>query len=173
MNAPNAYAPPKAAVADVDSRDGSSLAGRGTRLGASILDSLIVMAVLYTPMILTGALGSAITAAESSGNPFRFYGVFLSGGGLIGMVLWVGWAVITFRLVAKNGQTIAKKLLNIKVVRADGSRATVARIFWLRNVVNGLLSFLPLYVLIDALFIFGERKQCLHDKIADTIVVDA
>ncbi|MEJ1963968.1 MAG: RDD family protein [Gammaproteobacteria bacterium] len=173
MNAPNAYAPPKAAVADVDSRGGLSLAGRGTRLGAAILDSLIVMAVVYTPMIVTGSMSAAIQAAESSGNLFKFYGVFLSGGGLIGIVLWLGWVVITFRLVAKNGQTIAKKLLNIKVVRSDGSRATVARIFWLRNVVNGLLSFLPLYVLIDMLFIFGERKQCLHDKIADTIVVNA
>jgi uncharacterized RDD family membrane protein YckC len=79
--------------------------------------------------------------------------------------------------VAANGQTIAKKLLGIKVVRSDGTRATVGRIFWLRNVVNTLISMIPLigglYALVDALFIFTERKQCLHDKIADTIVVNA
>ncbi len=173
MNAPNAYAPPKAAVADVSESDGHVLAGRGTRLAAAILDGIIAGAVIYTPMIITGSLGAAISAAQRSGNPLQFYGVFLTGGGLIGFVLWLGWVVITFRLVAKNGQTIAKKLLNIRVVRSDGSRATVARIFWLRNVVNGLLTLLPLYFLIDLLFIFGERRQCLHDKIADTIVINA
>jgi hypothetical protein len=31
----------------------------------------------------------------------------------------------------------------------------------------------PFYFLIDVLFIFGERRQCLHDKIADTIVINA
>ena len=60
---------------------------------------------------------------------------------------------------------------------ADGSRASVGRIFWLRNVVNTLITLIPLvgwlYNLVDALFIFTDRRQCLHDKIADTIVVDA
>jgi len=77
------------------------------------------------------------------------------------------------RLFARNGQTIAKKIVGIKVVRSDGSPASLGRIFWLRNVVNGLLGIIPLYGLIDILFIFGEQRQCLHDKIADTIVVKA
>jgi hypothetical protein len=29
------------------------------------------------------------------------------------------------------------------------------------------------YELIDALMIYGESRQCLHDRIADTIVVKA
>ncbi len=78
---------------------------------------------------------------------------------------------MTFKYVARNGQSIAKKMLQIKVVRRDGSRASVSRIFWLRNVVNGLLGIIPIYAVIDALFIFGETRQCLHDKIADTIVI--
>jgi uncharacterized RDD family membrane protein YckC len=41
----------------------------------------------------------------------------------------------------------------------------------LRGVVNGLLSIIPLYGLVDALFIFREDKRCLHDLIAGTIVV--
>jgi uncharacterized RDD family membrane protein YckC len=39
--------------------------------------------------------------------------------------------------------------------------------------VNSLIGIIPLYTIIDLLFIFGEQRQCLHDKIADTIVVKA
>jgi len=83
------------------------------------------------------------------------------------------WAYFTVIYVKANGQTIAKRWLKIKVVRADGSRASLGRIFWLRNVVNALLGIIPLYGIIDSLFIFSESRQCLHDKIADTIVVNA
>jgi uncharacterized RDD family membrane protein YckC len=63
--------------------------------------------------------------------------------------------------------------MGIKVVRKDGSKASLGRIFFLRNVVNIILAFIPLYGLVDALLIFGESRQCIHDKIADTIVVKA
>ena len=39
--------------------------------------------------------------------------------------------------------------------------------------MNGLISIVPLYGVLDVLFIFGESRQCLHDKIAGTIVVKA
>jgi hypothetical protein len=32
---------------------------------------------------------------------------------------------------------------------------------------------IPLYGFIEVLFIFGENRQCLHDRMADTIVVEA
>jgi len=86
---------------------------------------------------------------------------------------FIAWAWITLLLVARYGQTMAKRLLEIRVIRSDGSEASLGRIFWLRNVVNGLLAVIPLYGLIDVLFIFGERRQTIHDLIADTIVVRA
>ena len=89
----------------------------------------------------------------------------------------LAYAVITIILVHKNGQTIGKKLLGIKVVRSDGARASLGRIFWLRNVVNALPSMIPVvggfYFFVDSFFIFSESNQCVHDKIADTIVVKA
>jgi uncharacterized RDD family membrane protein YckC len=80
---------------------------------------------------------------------------------------------LTILFVSRNGQSIGKKLLGIKVVRSDGSKASLGRIFLLRNVVNTLLGIIPLYGLVDALLIFGEARQCVHDKIADTIVIKA
>jgi uncharacterized RDD family membrane protein YckC len=174
MNSSNAYAPPKAPVADIDPAAAEVvLAGRGMRLLAAILDSIIVGILVYAPLIITGDLRSASEAAVRTGDPMAMYSGFFGAGGLIASVACLVWAVITYRLVRANGQTIAKKLLNIKVVRSDGSKAGVGRIFWLRNVVNSILGIIPVYVLIDVLFIFGERRQCLHDKIADTIVVNA
>jgi uncharacterized RDD family membrane protein YckC len=95
------------------------------------------------------------------------------GGLLLMLVGLIVWASFTILYVRRNGQTIAKKFLGIKVVRSDGSPASLGRIFWLRNVVNALIGIVPLYGLIDHLFIFGESRQCLHDKIADTMVIKA
>jgi uncharacterized RDD family membrane protein YckC len=89
---------------------------------------------------------------------------------VVGVIAW-GWLTILF--VSRNGQSIAKKMLGIKVVRSDGSPASLGRIFWLRNVVNTVLAFVPFYGVVDALLIFGEARQCVHDKIADTIVIKA
>jgi len=86
---------------------------------------------------------------------------------------FIAWAWITLLLVARYGQTMAKRVLEIRVVRSDGSQASLGRLFWLLNVVNGLLWVFPLYGIIDSLFIFSVRRQTIHDLIADTIVVKA
>lgn len=161
----NPYAPPQAVVLDIaDPRLDTRLAERGTRLVASILDGLIFAGMVYLPLILT----SVATSAESRDGGGGM-GVVI--GALLTLVGFVAWSWLTIRYVVRNGQSIGKKITGIKVVRSDGTPVTLGRIFWLRNVVNGLISIIPLYGLIDALFIFGESRQCLHDKIADTIVV--
>ena len=168
----NPYAPPQATVADVvDPRLGHVAAERGTRLAAAILDGIIAGAMIYSPFLI-GAVIGGIAGGATNPAPFRMTGAMAAGLGVsaIGFIIWC-WMTIVF--VRRNGQSIAKKALNIKVVRTDGSPITLARIFFLRNLVNGALSIIPLYGFIDLLFIFGEQRQCLHDKIADTIVVKA
>jgi uncharacterized RDD family membrane protein YckC len=168
----NPYAPPRAAVLDVvDPHAATAPADRGTRLGAVILDGIVVGAMVYAPLLIGIALGAAVApGATNDGGDFS--PIVAVGGGLavIGLVAWC-W--LTIKYVRLNGQTIAKKILGIKVVRTDGSPVSLGRIFWLRNVVNGMISMIPIYGLVDILFIFGESRQCLHDRIADTIVVKA
>ena len=160
----NPYAPPQAAVLDIENpRLVNTLAERGTRLVASILDGIIFAAMVYLPMILA-AVGNG--AAGEGGS-----GVGLAIGAFLTLVGFIAWAWLTIRYVVRNGQSIGKKLTGIKVVRTDGTPITLGRLFWLRNVVNGLLGIIPLYSVIEVLFIFAESRQCLHDKIADTIVV--
>jgi uncharacterized RDD family membrane protein YckC len=170
MNTANPYAPPKATVHDVvDPSIPRERAGRATRFAASVLDGIIAVVVIYLPLFLTGAL----KVENGELDPAALMG---PGGAiaLAGALLWIG---VTFYLVQRNGQTIGKKLFGIKVVRSDGAKASLGRIFWLRNFVNGIPGAIPLigflYVLVDHLLIFGEPRQCLHDKIADTVVVNA
>jgi uncharacterized RDD family membrane protein YckC len=160
----NPYAPPQAIVEDiVDPFDKIVLADRGTRLGAAILDGFIFAGLVYLPLMLSLGLNSAV--GQDGSDAIVIIGSALA---MMGFVVWLG---LTVRYVLRNGQSIAKKIAKIKVVRRDGSPVNLGRIFWMRNVANGILSFIPLYGLIEILFIFSESRQCIHDKLADTIVV--
>ena len=156
----NPYAPPTAMVLDVlDPVEQSVLAERGTRLAAAIVDSIIFIGMVYVPLIIG-------VSADDSGT-MAAIGLVAA---LLGFTAWL-WLTVVF--MKRNGQSIAKKMLSIKVVRSNGSPVSLSRLIWLRNVVNWLISLIPLYGFIDSLFIFGDSRQCLHDKIADTIVVKA
>lgn len=164
----NPYAPPQAEVSDfVDDNDTVEPASRGIRLGGWAIDAVIGILLSLPIMIAAGFNFLAMLDPN----------LLLGAAGLLTLLGFIAWAVVTVVLVKRNGQTIGKKLVGIKVVRSDGSRASLGRIFWLRNVVNVLPGFIPLagsfYFFIDHGFIFGEKRKCVHDMIADTIVVKA
>ncbi len=166
----NPYAPPGADVSDpsVDDRV-IEPASRSLRLGGWAVDAVIGFAITL-PLLIGAGFGLL--------NPETFdFNALFGIAGLITALAWLAWVAITIVLVHRNGQTIGKKLVGIKVVRSDGSRASLGRIFWLRNVVNMLPSFIPFvgmfYFFVDHGFIFGDKRQCVHDMIADTIVVTA
>jgi uncharacterized RDD family membrane protein YckC len=168
----------------------AELADRGARLLAATIDELILLGISL-PMVFAaiptlaalGDMGAQSTDNDPLGAALaslpsmeELLSALLTGPGfIITVVALIAWCVITAWLVAKNGQSIGKRMVGIKVVRKDGSPASFARIFLLRNVVNGLPNLLPyvgwLYQLIDPLLIYQESRQCLHDRIADTIVV--
>jgi uncharacterized RDD family membrane protein YckC len=188
-NAQNPYAPPSARVQDIATVGPGDLAERSQRLGAVIVD-ILTGVVVYIPTLF-----SLVRNWDRTRSPLM--NLLNAGGGLwVTGVLAVILLIVTIVLVARYGQTIGKRALGIRVARPDGSKASLGRIFWLRNVVNTVLSILvgailgavlgamgvsPLwtalvgyvYPLIDTLMIFGESRQCLHDRIADTIVVKA
>jgi uncharacterized RDD family membrane protein YckC len=161
----NPYAPPTAAVADVVAIEQDIVpAGRGVRLGATLLDNIVLSAMTYVPFF--------------AGNIF-FTGSGADVGAAVGVLLGcVGfgiWAWFTVKYVRANGQSFGKRALHIKVLRSDGSAVSLGRIFWRRNLLNIVLTVIPfvgaIYGLADALFIFTESRKCLHDRLADTIVV--
>ncbi len=128
------------------------LANRGTRLAAAMLDGFLAAGALWTFML-------PVSGRES---PFEVLAALI-GAGVLGVQLY---------LCASSSQSIGKRLLQIQVVRLDGSRASVVRIVLLRNVIPQALSAAVSFVgLIDAAFIFGDARRCLHDYLADTMVV--
>ena len=166
----NPYAPPLASVRDIVERHTTNdPADRGTRLAAAIVDAIIFGAMVYAPLMFAIIVGGAATAEPGTANADTM--VVLAG--LLTLVGFVVWCWLTISRMRANGQSIGKKLLDIKVVRTDGSPVSLGRLIGLRNIVNALISIVPLYSILDMLFIFGESRRCLHDKLADTIVVKA
>jgi uncharacterized RDD family membrane protein YckC len=171
----NLYAPPKSAVKDVGGDETLESASRAARLAAVMLDGLLGF-VWFTPAYIANF---ATIAQQSRGNPAMVWiNLAKTGGwfylGLLGALIVLA---IDLTLLARNGQTIGKKLLGIKVVRVDGSPVSLFRVFFLRYVCNTLLTLIPLfgslYSLVDCLMIFSESRRTVHDRIADTIVIKA
>ncbi len=166
----NPYQAPSAHVEDLEADvDEMELAGRGTRLGAVMIDSLIFMVPLLFAM-----LPMLFFAAKRGTEGFGVGAIISIAVGLLGVLAIF---VIDLVMLHRTGQTIGKRLLNVKIVRTDGSRAGLTRIFFLRLFVPGLIGGIPfvgaIFSLVDPLFIFQESRRCVHDLIADTMVVMA
>jgi uncharacterized RDD family membrane protein YckC len=174
-NLGNQYAPPKSAVADIADEKGAQLASRIARLAAVTLDGLLGFSG-FAPAYVQNF---AQIARAAGNNPLSVWVSLAKTGGwfYLGASVALIVLIIDLILLARNGQTIGKKLLGIKVVRVDGTPVTLFRVFFLRYVCNTFLSLIPLlgsiYGLADSLMIFGEKRRTIHDYIADTIVIKA
>jgi len=160
------YAPPRAAVADVpEAVDGLVLGGRGQRLLAAIID---VIASLVAILIVR-----ALTPWDPFASTRDYFSLSLRDPA-IGFVLFL---LLNGYLLATQGRTIGKRLIGLRIVRSDGSPASFGRLIGLRYGVFSLLNVLPILGqivgIVDALCIFRASRRCLHDKLADTVVIKA
>lgn len=77
----------------------------------------------------------------------------------------------------KDGQSIGKKIMGIKIVDEKGKIPPLGITFGYRFLIMLFVSSLPLVgwilFIIEVLFIFGKKRKCLHDYIADTKVIFA
>ncbi len=94
-----------------------------------------------------------------------------------GIVFWLALLPVNLLLFYRRGQTIGKWLMNIRIIRKDGARCSLTRFVFLRVIFVWVLECLPLAGLLlyiaDPFFIFREDRRCLHDRIANTRVVQA
>jgi uncharacterized RDD family membrane protein YckC len=154
----NPYAAPAADVnLAVDPQTAEApLASRGARFGANLIDTFMA----YAPFFIAGI----VSGHDNSG------GIGLT----IGALLTLGLVIYQSILVSTTGQTLAKRWLGIRIVKMDGSPVNFVSGVLLRFLVGRVLLFIvPLYSLIDAIWIFKDESRCLHDMIASTKVVVA
>lgn len=173
----NPYAAPTAVVRDLRDAGQIVLASRLSRLGAALLDSAIVVVPAIVAAIALPAYQDYAARASGSAPAPGGMGVGMSIFLVACLLGMVALGVYQLVLLYRHGQTLGKKIVGIRIVRPDGSRASFPRVLLLRYLVPTLVGAIPLvgpfFTLVDLLFIFGEERRCLHDRIADTIVVDA
>jgi len=162
------YAAPTAEVAEVMQGD-LLLADRGVRLLAAIIDGVIYLALIIAPAVL---LPLAFEGGGGGGGEAAAMAVGIAA--TVGFLAVVG---INLYWLHRYGQSIGKRLLGIRIVRGDGSHCSVLRVVFARWLPVTLLGAIPLlgYIvtLVDPLMIFRSDYRCLHDLIADTLVVKA
>jgi len=150
-------------VLDLDNNPAS----RGERVEAVLLDSLITGTPIIILILIIG---------------FNDYTDFIKENGIIAqLVALVGGQIIYLALnsnfLFKDGQSIGKKIVGIKIVTVDGHLPSIFNIYFKRYLSQLLIILIPFFgnliLLIDYSFVFRKDKRCLHDHFANTKVVKA
>lgn len=160
----NVYSAPESELGNEPNTE-AELASRWSRLFASIIDSLILAVLIVPAFFLVGLYDTMIETGETS----FFENI------LIAVVSTVIFVLVNGKILLRDGQTWGKKALKIKIVSTDSSMASNQAIFKRYGfylVVQHVPFIGPFINLVNVLFIFSSEKQCLHDRIADTKVVD-
>ncbi len=169
MDENNPYADPTTRIADAVDDPSDALAGRWVRLGAAILDGLLLLVILL-PIQWFGGLLPAAMSAGRSGLPTTT------------LVLWGALGLIVFIAVQggplhQSGQTWGKRVMDIRIVDLEGNKPPLWRLLALRYLplqAVGQIPILGVVVgLLNPLLIFRADRRCLHDHIAGTKVIVA
>jgi uncharacterized RDD family membrane protein YckC len=166
---PGGWEQPPAAAPEVWA--GVPLASWGSRAGALLLDVLVVIGIAIVLFVPGGiALGAGADAVGI---------VLLVLGGIGYLVVAVMYgAYFMARPGERNGQTLGKQWVGIRVVRDNGQPYDIGsglmREFVIKNLLFGWLGGFFLYIptLLDYLWpLWEDQNRALHDLIASSHVV--
>ncbi|OYW72660.1 MAG: hypothetical protein B7Z37_24220 [Verrucomicrobia bacterium 12-59-8] len=170
MNDPiNPYAPPQSNIVPASNpEDVKRLASPWQRLGASLLD-IVIMMVVFLPIMWLGGYFTRTMERAARGVSWDVEQLLWAPVGFI-MMLALNWSHLG------RGQTIGKGLVNLRIVRKNGAPAERSHIILKRILPLQLIALVPylgkLFSIVDSLCIFRSQHNTLHDDIADTKVID-
>ncbi|MES2205348.1 MAG: RDD family protein [Pseudomonadota bacterium] len=142
------------------------LATLGQRLLASLIDGFIAS---IPSLFVMGYVGDLQSLQQGSLNP-----------SLPKIMLYIVSGIFFFILIQgksldATGQTIGKKILNIKTVSLNLKKPSLFTLLYKRYLPIYLLTGIPVVGAFIAIFdvcsIFRKDRRCLHDLIANTLVV--
>tara|TARA_B100000315_G_scaffold76524_2_gene69969 strand:- start:13025 stop:13495 length:471 start_codon:yes stop_codon:yes gene_type:complete len=131
-------------------------AGFWIRLGASTIDSILLL-LLITPLLIgTYGIDPILTGKAGTGL-------------LEFLITWIIPAVVIIAFWVFRSATPGKMLLRIKIIDAKTrGKPSIGQLIW--RYLAYIVSTIPL--MLGFLWVaFDERKQGWHDKLARTIVV--
>ena len=167
MTDQNIYSPPTADLETVAPQD-LVIASRWTRLGAAMLDSILLMILFFPPLFFLygNDLFNQLALSQNSYSNQLLFSLFT-------LSLYL---LVNGYFLATSGQTVGKKMVGIKIVDSGSMQILPFwKVFGVRYLPVFVASQIPVIGqflnIIDSLFIFRSDRRCLHDMIADTKVI--
>ncbi|MEN6610961.1 MAG: RDD family protein [Methanoregulaceae archaeon] len=148
-------------------------AGFWIRFGAWLIDTIILLIVGFVILFILVA-GALIGSLSTIYTPALFYTATFTGTAAVGLLLWwisllaINWIYYAYQESSPKQATLGKQVFGLIVTNTNGERISFARASgrWAGRILSGMI-FCIGYIMIA----FTEKKQGLHDMIADTLVV--
>ncbi len=142
----------------------------GQRLGARLVDGLIVAVASYAISFIISLVGYGVVAASKPNNPAMFISVL----GISWVILLIAVVLYEVLFIGLRGATPGKMAVGIKVVRSDTRQPIGVGSAFLRYLIpaaGSLLCFGGIVVYLSPFFDNTGWQQGWHDKAAHDIVV--
>ncbi|WP_432093586.1 RDD family protein [Streptomyces sp. bgisy100] len=154
------YAPPGAPMGGPPQE---ALASQGVRLGARLLDGLILIVAFAVVL-------GVVVLLQLPGRDSDAYMITIA---VLGICCWVALLFYEPVMTWKYGATLGKRICGIRVARLeDGQNISFGRAMG-RWGITFAMGFVPLLPLLNVLWCCWDEpfRQCLHDKVVTTVVV--
>lgn len=150
-----------------------------------VANMITEQAMLMAPesSMSSSASSAADTASQSSVNPAPMPGQDVSGDVTPVMVLPLSvhllfaalsaavFFLVNGKLLAQHGQTIGKRLFNIRITHLRGSPVAIDTMVFRRYLPMFIADLIPLLTLVNVMPALYQRR-CGHDYLAGTRVID-
>ncbi|WP_232686284.1 RDD family protein [Halobacterium zhouii] len=136
----------------------------GSRIGAQLVDSIIMVVLFFIGSFIGGLVGGFIGAFAGSDG-------IAGGATLLGILVGIAAALFYAFLLegAWDGYTVGKRVFGIKVVKETGETLDYGAAF-VRNllrIIDGLFYYVVGFIAMAA----SDKRQRIGDRVAGTVVV--